>query len=267
VESLNGAAEKMFFAQLPRYVHAPTLANRQVADPDAPALRYEAFVAELLAWVRWWNTQHQMPALDDRTPLEAWLADPTPLVSVPAGDLHLFTLEDDGRERRITTKGVSWAARSYVGEWMTGHVGRRVRLRYMPHHEHEVEVFDARTGEHLGAAVLSDQASPEMVAAVRRERARHARRLAADLKAAEKARRTRYAASTVAEPPREAHAMTRDQAQRGLGDLTEDDLARHARPGLLPPGPPEPGWVLPRTSPPPPSGTEPSTGPQPAPPT
>jgi putative transposase len=189
VESLNGAAETMFFAQLPRYVHAPTLANGQVADADAPALRYEAFVAELLAWVRWWNTQHQMLALDDRTPLEAWLADPTPLVSVPAGDLHLFTLEDDGRERRITTKGVSWAGRSYVGEWMTGHVGRRVRLRYMPHHEHEVEVFDARTAEHLGAAVLSDQASPEMVAAVRRERARQARRLAADLKAAEKARR------------------------------------------------------------------------------
>jgi putative transposase len=44
VEGLNAAAEGMFFAQLPRYTHAPTLANRRPADPDAPALRYEAFV-------------------------------------------------------------------------------------------------------------------------------------------------------------------------------------------------------------------------------
>jgi putative transposase len=44
---------------------------------------------------------------------------------------------------------------------MTGQVGREVRLRYMPHHEHEVDVFDARTHEHLGAATLADQASSE----------------------------------------------------------------------------------------------------------
>lgn len=33
----------------------------------------------------------------------------------------------------------------------------------MPHHEHEVEVFDATTGAHLGAAVLADGASAEQV--------------------------------------------------------------------------------------------------------
>jgi putative transposase len=42
---------------------------------------------------------------------------------------------------------------------MTGHVGRTVRLRHLPHHEHDVEVLDAATGAHLGAAVLSDQAT------------------------------------------------------------------------------------------------------------
>ena len=61
-----------------------------------------------------------------------------------------------------------WRARKYVGAWMTGQVGRQVRLRYMPHHEHEVEVFDARTHEHLGAATLADQASSEQIAELRR---------------------------------------------------------------------------------------------------
>jgi putative transposase len=129
--------------------------------------------------VRWWNTSHGMETLDGRTPLAAWQDDPTPLITVPTEDLRLFTLEDDGRRRSITTKGVEWRRRRYVGPWMTGQVGLEVRVRWMPHHDHEVEVFDADTGEHLGAATLADQ-------------------------------------------------------------------VRVARPRLLPPGPPAPGWVLPR---------------------
>jgi len=101
----------MFFAGLPRYTGAQTLANGRSIDPDAPALTFEAFVTELLGWVRWWNTEHQMPVLEGRTPLQAWLDDPTPLNTVPPGDLRLLTLEDDGRTRKITTKGVSWRGR------------------------------------------------------------------------------------------------------------------------------------------------------------
>ncbi len=161
VETVNGASERMFAAGLPRYTHAQLQASGRPVDPGAPALRFEAFVAELLAWVAWWNTENVMPTLKGRTPLQAWLEDPTPLTTVPAADLRLLMLEDDGRTRKITTKGVAWRARQYVAAWMTGQAGREVRLRYMPHHEHEVEVFDARTGEHLGAAFLADQASPE----------------------------------------------------------------------------------------------------------
>jgi hypothetical protein len=51
-----------------------------------------------------------MPALQGRTPLQAWLADPTPLTTVPAADLRLLMLDDDGRTRKITTKGVAWRA-------------------------------------------------------------------------------------------------------------------------------------------------------------
>lgn len=113
-ETLNGAAKSMFFAGLPRYTQAPRLANRRPADPDAPALRFEVFVDELLAWVRWWN-EHPMDTLDGLSPLQAWEQDPTPLTTVPAGDLRLFTLEDDGQVQRITTKGVQWRSRFYVG--------------------------------------------------------------------------------------------------------------------------------------------------------
>ena len=242
VETLNDAAESMFFAGLPQYTHAQTLANGRPVDPDAPALRFEAFVQELLEWVRWWNTEHRMSVLHDRTPLQSWLQDPTPISTVAAEDLRLLMLEDDGRTRKITTKGVKWRSRWYVGtSWMTGQAGREVRLRHMPHHEHEIEVFDARTGEHLGPAILADAAGPEQIEQLRRAREERRRRLQADLRAAEKVRRHRYAAATTAESARPLTAVTSAQVSAELGDFAEVQLPAVARAGLIPLGPPAPG--------------------------
>jgi putative transposase len=197
-----------------------------------------------------------MPVLDGRTPLQAWLDDPTPLSTVPPGDLRLPTLEDDGRTRRTTTKGGGMAGRQYVAARMTGQVGRQVRLRYMPHHEHEVEVFDARAHEHLDAATLADQASPEQIAELRRTREVRRRQLAADLRAAEKSRWTQYAAATTAQPPQPVTAVTATQADAEVGDADDEQLRAAARPRLVPPGPPAPGWVLPRSSAPAPPAAD-----------
>ena len=130
---------------------------------------------------------------------------------------------------------------------MTGQAGREVRLRHMPHHEHEVEVFDVRTGEHLGAAFLADQASPEQIAQVHRARAARRQRLQADLRAAEKARRIRHAAATAAVPPQPVTAVTAAQAAAELADAGDTTLQAEARPRLMPLRPPAPGWVLPHT--------------------
>ncbi len=264
VETLNRASVPMFFSGLPRYTGAQVKANRQPVDPHAPALRFEAFVEELLTWVRWWNGstgEHTMLVLAGRTPLQAWLEDPTSISTVSAGDLRLMMLEDDGRTRKITTKGVKWGARWYVGtSWMTGEVGRPVRIRYMPHHEHEIEVFDAGTGKHLGPATLSDQASSEQIAELRRSREERRRRLQKDLRAAERARRVRYAAATTAAPPQPLNAVTAEQAAAEQAELDDQRLVAHlrdvsrparARADVVPlrsGRPPIPAhWVLPRT--------------------
>jgi putative transposase len=263
VETVNGGFERMFVAGLPRYTKAPRLANGRPVDPDAPALTFEAFVAELLAWVGWWNTENVMSELEGMSPLQAWLGDPTPLTTVPVGDLRLLMLEDDGRERKITTKGVAWRARQYVGAWMTGQVGRSVRVRHMPHHEHEIEVFDATTAAHLGAAVLADRASSEQIAELRGARDERRRRVRADLRAAERARRVRYAATTTAAPPQPLDAVTAEQAATELAELGSQRLGAHLRDASHPVGagagtgvaelrsgvPPIPAhWVLPRTA-------------------
>ncbi|MBT2545253.1 Mu transposase C-terminal domain-containing protein [Streptomyces sp. ISL-44] len=37
--------------------------------------------------------------------------------------------------------GVSWRRRAYIADWMAGHVGTKVRLRYLPHFDGRIEVF------------------------------------------------------------------------------------------------------------------------------
>ncbi|MBJ6636906.1 DDE-type integrase/transposase/recombinase, partial [Streptomyces sp. DHE7-1] len=193
VESLNRAADRMLFAALPGYTAGPTgprSERRQRTAGAASALSFKDFTAEVLAWTNWWNTTHRPKALSGRTPLQAWQADPTPVTDIPAADLWAFTLEDDGRSRKLTRHGVSWRGRTYVAAWMTGQAGRQVRVRYMPHHDHEIEVCDAR-GRHLGPAHLADAATPEQLQALREARAERARRLRSDAKAAERLRRQR----------------------------------------------------------------------------
>ena len=210
---------------------------------------FETFVERLLEWAAWWNTEHRPERLGGRTPAEARAADPTPVQDVPREDLRLLTLEDDGRQRVISGKGVQWRSRFYVADWMAGRGGDKVRIRYMPHHEHEIEVFDARTGRHLGAAFLSDAATPEQVAEVRRARASAARRLRADLKAAEATRRERFAAVTVAEPARALGALTAEQAADVLNDGGDEDLARLGRRDVVPLLAPPASWALPLRAP------------------
>jgi putative transposase len=69
--------------------------------------------------------------------------------------------------------------------------------------------------------------------------------LRADLVAAERSRRTRYAAATTAAPAQQLGAITSVEAARDLAAADLDELARLARPDLLPHPPPPAGWVLP----------------------
>ncbi|MFI9329234.1 Mu transposase C-terminal domain-containing protein [Kitasatospora sp. NPDC052868] len=250
VENLNRCAERMLFASLPRYTHAPTasLRRRDRAKDDTAPLTFSAFVRLLLDWVRWWNTEHTSPALAGRTPVQAWLEDPTPIEDPKPGQLWAFTLEDDGRARTLTTSGVYWRGRYYVGDWMQGLAddGIKVRVRYLPHHAHEVEIVDAVTGTHLGAAHLSDAATDEQRAAVRRTRSAEQRRLKKALAAAERLRTERFAAVTTARTPEPLQALTAAEAVEELATADGRDLRALALPGLIPHAPLPDGWVLPR---------------------
>lgn len=241
VEGLNRAVESMFLAALPGYARQPRPGKRASRPKDEVLLGFEDFTARLLAWTLWWNTEHQPASLRGRTPLEAWQDDPTPLRDVPASDLWTFTLEDAGT-RTLTTRGIRFRRRDYVGPWMTGQAGIRVRVRFMPHHDHRIEVYHAVTDRYLGPADLADQATEEQVRAVRRARAARSRRLKKDLEASQ---RERYAAATRAEPPRRLGALTGAQADAELAQSAGTSLSQLALPDAIPLAAPPAGWRTP----------------------
>lgn len=241
VEGLNRAVESMFLAALPGYVRQPRPGKRSSRPKGEALLGFEDFTARLLDWTQWWNTGHRPAPLRGRTPLEAWQDDPTPLRDVPAADLWTFTLEDAGT-RMLTTRGVRFRKRDYVGAWMSGQAGIRVRVRFMPHHDHRIEVYHAVTGRYLGPADLADQATGEQIAAVHRARAARARRLKKDLEAS---RRERYAAVNQPAAPRRLGALTRAQAEAELSRSADTDLAQLALPDLIAPAAPPAGWRTP----------------------
>ncbi|MFE6692037.1 Mu transposase C-terminal domain-containing protein [Streptomyces sp. NPDC057743] len=241
VEGLNRAVESMFLAALPGYARQPRPGKRASCPKDEVLLGFEDFTARLLAWISWWNTEHHPAPLRGKSPLQAWKDDPTPLRDVPATDLWTFTLEDAGT-RTLTTRGVRFKRRDYVGPWMTGQTGIQVRIRFMPHHDHRIEVYHAATGRYLGPADLADQATDEQISAVRKARAARARRLKKDLEAS---RRERYAAVTQAEAPQRLGALTTAQAGTELVQATDTDLSDLALPDLIPPAAPPADWRTP----------------------
>ncbi|MFF3876064.1 Mu transposase C-terminal domain-containing protein [Streptomyces sp. NPDC001978] len=241
VEGLNRAVESMFLAALPGYARQPRPGKRVSRPKDEVLLGFEDFTARLLDWTLWWNTEHRPAPLRGRTPLQAWQDDPTPLRDVPATDLWTFTLEDAGT-RTLTTRGIRFRKRDYVGPWMTGQAGIQVRVRFMPHHDHRIEVYHAATGRYLGSADLADQATDEQISAVRRARAARVRRLKKDLEASQ---RERYAAVNQPKAPQRLGALTTAQAEAELAQSAGTDLSDLALRDLIPPAAPPAEWRTP----------------------
>ncbi|WP_282704026.1 Mu transposase C-terminal domain-containing protein [Streptomyces sp. CC219B] len=246
VEAVNGAVKKTLFADMPGYTEAPTLPGGKPIDPNPELLHFEVFVALLLDWVRQWNNENTIQDLGGKTPAQAWAADSTPIRTVTAKDIHPFTLERLGKPLTITSKGVRWRKRDYFAPWMVGKGGEKVHLRYMPHHDHYVELYEPTTGQYLGSAVMANQAPPAVRRELDRARRRQAEELRKRLEDAEKSRKARYAAVNKG-PAQRLDAITQDKAIEELRDLGGSDLSAQALPGFLSLPAPTDGWAVPRS--------------------
>lgn len=216
IERLNRTSMTRFFADLPRYSKAPQLDHKTRAGQDDPPLMFEAFVGLLRDWVTEYNTQHVINRTG-MTPLQAWQADPAEVRPEPsAAELRALMLESDHKARKITSHGVEFAGRAYMPENGVGRIGLEVRVRWMPHHAHEIDLYTFRGNRYLGRAFLSNEASEELRAKVLSERDEHSKVLRQALKRSAERRRERHLPSTRPELPVRALRMTEQEARAEL---------------------------------------------------
>jgi putative transposase len=164
------------------------------------------FVQMFDEFVNTYNTRRPHRGLGGDTPLARWQADATPLQVVPRTRLrHLMLVETS---RVITKRGVSLHAKTYNCAELCGRVGERVEVRYMPHHDREVEIFVR--GQWLATAFLAGEMDAAESRRLLEYRAEEAKWLARQQAAAAKRRRTTYAALTQPGVVEEATALTSD---------------------------------------------------------
>ncbi|GAB7036116.1 Mu transposase C-terminal domain-containing protein [Streptomyces sp. NPDC021749] len=249
IERLNRTSMTRFFADLPRYTKAPQLDHRRRVGDQDPPLTFEAFVGLLSRWVHKHNTEHVVKRTS-KTPLEAWLADPTEIRPEPSPEeLRAFMLESDHRPRKITSHGVEFAGRCYMPENGVGRIGVEVRVRWMPHHTHEIDLYTFRGNRYLGRAFLSDEADEELRAKVLHDRDEHSAVLRRALNRSAERKRKRYLPSTEPELPVSAMRMTEGEARAELEGATQPTAPRRREEPYQPLTPIPPGWVRPGQAP------------------
>jgi putative transposase len=110
------------------------------------AMGEDDFLIKVADWMDWYTTKHRIKK--QRTPLEAWKADGTPLDTVPPEQLWVDMLLAKSTARvgknGIRFDGVDWTP------LRGGLVGRSVEIRYLPHDRTFIEVFV--NGEHYCTA-------------------------------------------------------------------------------------------------------------------
>jgi len=246
VEGRNKHIKRMLIAALPGFTRPQTLRNGKPVAEHPPML-FEPFTGHVFRWIDQWNREHTPAGLDGLTPLEAWLADPTPIDVPSREDLRLFTMEDDnGRVLILGNKGVRWRKHDYVDDWMEGKTGLKVRIRHMLHHEDDIEIFDAATLRYLGPGYRTGRKDPELVKRVKKKRAAEIKAMKKDLRAAERRRAERYAPVSEPAPPRLIGQLSDLEAELERGYQPLEDLARLASPAAVPRRPMPAEWVRPR---------------------
>jgi putative transposase len=246
LERANRTVTQELLAGLPFYTEGPRTIDGRLYGPDAPPMTLEQFVEEFDRWVRAYNTLRAHSALGGQTPLQRWSTDATPLQLLPDADLRWLLLADE--ERTIVKDGIHFHGLIFVAPELNARVGERVAIRYTPHDDRRIEIFE---GERWVATALpQDALSPEDRDRVLDQRRADAQEQGRRQRRASRQARVRLAAMTQpgtvetttvipgerdrSAPERPDDFALRRQARTGLLDLTAvvaDEAPGTARPG------------------------------------
>ncbi|RYP86865.1 hypothetical protein EKO23_07785 [Nocardioides guangzhouensis] len=161
---LKGRVERFFrtlkpaLASLPGYVDGPRDLRGNSAL-ESHAMSEDEFLVWLANWMDYYVADHVI-STTRRTPLQMWQADATPLIEVAPERLWQdFLLSKD--TCKVSKNGIRFQKIDWLipDGGLTGKVGRKVEIRYLPHDRTSIEVF--LEGVHLGTAYDKDNLTPD----------------------------------------------------------------------------------------------------------
>ncbi len=259
--------DQMLLSSLPGYTGGPRRLNGALDGPVDDRLaareRYgqaaatgqssglplglETFARIFGDWVKAYNTQHVHSELG-RTPQEAWLEDPTPLVDVPEEQLRHLLLA--GAPRTIGSSGIRFRNLHWVdpGGLIRERRGQRVQIRYMPYDDRQIHVYLG--GEFLATCLprgaMTEEQEEEFYAAARAQEKQAAAVRSAARNRGRRRLATLSAETAVADNVRRIPVAEADRQAETYGQAAAAppaDLRREASTSLLglrPIGPIEP---------------------------
>ena len=148
VERVHGTLISTLICGLPRFTEGPRDAAGRLYD-TGPALTLANLQHLVGEWVESYNRDWQHSELGGSTPIDWWRKDAGPINIPDDRELDWMLLARKGRT--ITTWGIRHENRRYIAPDISGRVGDRVQIRFVPHDHRSVEVFEP-TGEWIATA-------------------------------------------------------------------------------------------------------------------
>lgn len=160
VERLHRTLEQELISTLPFYSDGPRAANKQHFGPkNISPMLFTDFSEIFFDYVWSYNNTRPHSALNGRTPLQAWLDDPTPVNEIDSSRMHWML---PSIERKVLKDGIHHDTHKFWSSDLLGLVGETVEVRYMPYDYRRVEVF-------VDGKWLCTATPPEELSAAERE--------------------------------------------------------------------------------------------------
>lgn len=233
LERANRTLDQEFLCGLPFYTEGPRAVDGRLFGPAADPMSLELFVDHFAEWVIEYNTVRVHSELG-QTPLARWMADATPVRTVPGEQVRWLLLADV--ERTVNKDGVHFGGLRFIAPELNGLVGEKVQVRYTPHDYRQIEIF--RGDEWLATAYPQGALSAEQREAVLARRRADAAELGQRQRRA--SRRARAKLAPITEPGEvvDTTTISAEQARGehrdgGGGHGRDEDLRRLAMTNLL----------------------------------
>lgn len=186
VERMGRHVQQRLIDTLPGATHGPELRHGEVPWRDVDLMALSELEGRVDEWFVNYNTHHRHPALKKATPLQAWLADATPIRQCT--DAAVLRSLSPRVNRTISKKGVLLDYRHYIHPVLGGHIGTEVAVAWLPRHADQVDVFTTG-GDWICTALDAEGLTDSEIDDLMTTRLRHARavtaasRASADLRA------------------------------------------------------------------------------------